>query len=68
MEMNFSQLLSTYIGRTVEVFLANEFYTGVLMAVEVGYFTIQVSVTSYYSPATQVTIVNRQAEFVRILP
>jgi hypothetical protein len=65
--MNFSELLSTYIGCTVEVFLANQFYTGVLTLVEAGFFKIEVSIRTYYSPPVEVSIVNSQVKIVRVL-
>jgi hypothetical protein len=65
--MNFSERLSIYTGQNVEVFLANNFYTGELLSVGDGVFTVRVSDQSYYNPPNDVTIFQSNVEFVRIL-
>ncbi|SDO21751.1 hypothetical protein SAMN04487897_1108 [Paenibacillus sp. yr247] len=62
--MSFEQLLSTHIGRTIEVFLANEFFSGQLLSVNNGTFTINF-VDSYSS--TQLTILIQSVEYLRVL-
>jgi hypothetical protein len=65
--MNFSDLLSGYIGRTVEAFLENQFYTGVLVSVQDGSFTLQITDTTYTGIPIPITIFNIQVVYVRIL-
>jgi hypothetical protein len=65
--MNFEQLLAGYIGRSVEVFLSNTFYTGLLLSVGTGLFTVEVSDSTYYAPVERVTIFTDQVSFVRII-
>jgi len=65
--MSFEQLLAGYIGRSVEVFLTNTFYTGRLLSVGTGLFTVEVSDTAYYAPVEQVTVFTDRVSFVRII-
>ncbi|MCZ8518560.1 MULTISPECIES: hypothetical protein [Paenibacillus] len=65
--MNFSELLAGYLGRTIEVFLQNQFFTGVLLQVEADFFIISQSDGTYYSPPVNITILNASVQFVRIL-
>ncbi len=65
--MNFSDLLSGYIGSNIEVFLPNAFHTGELTNVEASYFTIAVNDSSYYQEPTNVRVLSANVEFVRIL-
>ncbi|MDQ0192416.1 hypothetical protein [Paenibacillus wynnii] len=63
--MNFEQLLATYLGRTVEVFLEDEFFTGQLIFVGNGFFTLS-ETQGYYAPV-ELNILNTQAIYVRVL-
>ncbi|GEM_PF-3283447 len=65
--MNFEQLLQGYIGRTVEAFLMNNYYTGELLSVSNGRFTLLVTDPSYQTPTEIVTLFTGQIAFVRIL-
>ncbi|MNI23688.1 hypothetical protein D3C73_772840 [compost metagenome] len=67
--MSFSELLTGFIGRTVEVFLTNQVYSGVLLSVDDCLFTIQTSgpYYYYYSPPTQVTIIADAVQYVRVI-
>lgn len=65
--MNFEQLLRGYIGRTVEAFLMNNYYTGTLLNVDSGRFTLLVTDPSYHTPTEEVTLFSGQVAFVRIL-
>jgi len=65
--MNFYEALEGYIGRTVEVFLANQVYIGELQEVEECYFTLQTSDTYYYGPSMTVTVIADSVQFVRVL-
>lgn len=63
--MTFEQLLETYLGRTVEVFLSNEFFTGQLIFVGNGFFTLS-ETQGYYAPV-EMNLVSSQVNYVRIL-
>ncbi|MFD2612389.1 hypothetical protein [Paenibacillus gansuensis] len=62
--MSFEQLLATYIGRTIEVFLGEEFYTGVLVSVGNGVFVVNISDT--YQPQTA-TLQLASVVYIRVL-
>ncbi|WP_426448069.1 hypothetical protein ACP26L_27100 [Paenibacillus sp. S-38] len=65
--MTFSELLAGYLGRTIEVFQQNQFFTGVLVQVEDTFFVISQSDGTYNNPPINITILNSSVEFVRIL-
>ncbi|WP_028561727.1 hypothetical protein [Paenibacillus pinihumi] len=54
--MNFEQLLSGNIGRSIEVFLSSNYYTGDLLSVGNGLFTVLVTAPSYQTPTEQVKL------------
>ncbi|MFC0215275.1 hypothetical protein ACFFK0_23050 [Paenibacillus chartarius] len=64
--MNFEELMAGYVGRTVEVFLTNEFFTGQLAFVGSGYITVNVAQGYYTAVLTNILI--GQIEYVRVLP
>ncbi|MNI40881.1 hypothetical protein D3C81_2130160 [compost metagenome] len=63
--MTFEQLLATYLGRTVEVFLSNEFFTGQLIFVGTNFITLSES-QGYYTPV-EVNLVTDQVNYIRVL-
>ncbi|MGE7823766.1 hypothetical protein [Paenibacillus sp. NPDC093718] len=66
--MDFSEILATFVGRTVEVVQINQFLQGVLRSSVDGFITVEV-VSSNYIPTSQlVTVFNDSISFVRILP
>jgi hypothetical protein len=65
--MDFSQALSRFVGRRVESFQTAQLVAGILAGVGAVFYTIQVSAAAYTS-AAQVTVLDANTEFVRILP
>lgn len=66
--MDFSEILATFVGRTVEVIQINQFLQGQLRSSADGFITVEV-VSSNYIPTSQVvTVFNDTISFVRILP
>ncbi|MBX4148746.1 hypothetical protein AK95_04715 [Paenibacillus sp. LC231] len=66
--MDFSEILATFVGRTVEVVQVNQFLQGQLRSSADGLITVEV-VSSNYIPTSQVvTVLNESISFVRILP
>lgn len=66
--MDFSEILATFVGRTVEVVQTNQFLQGQLRSSANGLITVEV-VSSNYIPTSQVvTVFNDSISFVRILP
>ncbi|WP_127590123.1 hypothetical protein [Paenibacillus lautus] len=66
--MNFSEILATFVGRTVEVIQTNQFLQGQFRSSSDGLITVEV-VSSNYIPTSQVvTVFNDTISFVRILP
>ncbi|MDQ0060247.1 hypothetical protein [Paenibacillus harenae] len=65
--MNFTEMLGSFIGRSIEAFLTNQFVQGTLLSVGDGFFTLQVTDPNYNTPITQSTILVQNVEFVRIL-
>ncbi|ANA82665.1 hypothetical protein PVOR_19499 [Paenibacillus vortex V453] len=66
--MDFSEILATFIGRTVEIIQTNQFLQGQLRSATDGFITVEV-VSSNYIPTSQVvTVLNESISFVRILP
>jgi hypothetical protein len=65
--MSFSDLLSGFIGETVEIFLINQMYTGVLLAADNCFITLETNNTYYYSPPTQVTIIVDGVQLIRVI-
>ncbi len=64
--MNFQTLLSTFVGRKVEVTVPNTMYEGTLTSVQTG--TIQVTEPPIlYAPPVVVTITMGSIELVRVL-
>ncbi|MGG4345314.1 hypothetical protein [Paenibacillus lautus] len=66
--MNFSEILATFVGRTVEIVQVNQFLQGQLRSSVGGLITAEV-VSSNYIPTSQVvTVLHESVSFVRILP
>ncbi len=65
--LNFEEMLLDYVGRSVEVFFANSFNTGILISVGSGIFTILTTDSTYQSPDEELTIFTQQVSFIRIL-
>ncbi|CAM4411569.1 hypothetical protein L1N85_25500 [Paenibacillus alkaliterrae] len=65
--MDFTQALARFIGRSVEVFQTTQFIVGTLSGVSEGFFTVQ-QAPDAYSAGGQVTVLEANIEFVRILP
>lgn len=66
--MDFSDILATFIGRSVEVMQISQFLQGRLLSAADGIITVEV-VSSNYIPSSQVvTVLNDSISFVRILP
>lgn len=65
--MDFTQSLARFIGRSVEVFLASQFIGGTLTGVSEGFFTVQTDADAY-TVGGQVTVLEANTVFVRILP
>lgn len=66
--MDFSDILATFIGRSVEVMQTSQFLQGRLRSAADGIITVEV-VSSNYIPTSQVvTVLNDSISFVRILP
>ncbi|KOP68052.1 hypothetical protein AMS62_24445 [Bacillus sp. FJAT-18019] len=66
--MNYSEILATFIGRSVEVIQTNQFLLGQLRSAADGFITVEV-VSSNYIPTSQVvTVFTDGISFVRILP
>jgi hypothetical protein len=66
--MDFSDMMTTFIGRNVECFLEGQFLAGKLVDVTEGTLRIQV-IQNIYSPlAGQVVVLNPSIDFVRVLP
>jgi len=63
--MNFEQLLATYLGRTIEVFLGDEFLTGQLIFVGDGFFTLS-ETQGNYAPV-ELNILISQVVYIRVL-
>lgn len=63
--MNFEQLLATYLGRTIEVFLKDEFFTGQLIFVGSGFFTLS-ETQGYYAPV-ELNMLSIQTVYIRVL-
>lgn len=64
--MNFQTLLSTFVGRKVEVTVPSTMYEGILTSVQSG--TIQVTEPPIlYTPPVVVTITLGTIELVRVL-
>lgn len=66
--MDFSEILATFLGRTVEVIQANQFLQGQLLSATAGLITVQVVSSNYLPTSRQVTIINENISIVRILP
>jgi len=65
--VNFEQALSQYIGRRIEVFLANTFVQGILLSVSGGIISVNAVSSSYSSSSGPVDIVIASTEYVRVL-
>ena len=66
--MNFSEILATFVGRTIEIVQTYQFLQGRLTSAANGLVTVEV-VSSNYIPTSQVvTVLNENISFVRILP
>jgi|GEM_PF-2062068 len=66
--MSFAELLATFVGRSVEVFFAeNPPYMGTLESVDASMITVQINNTYYYSPPITVSILNSNIQYVRII-
>lgn len=66
--MDFSEILATFLGRTVEVIQANQFLQGQLLSAAGGLITVQVVSSNYVPSSRQVTIITGNISLVRILP
>lgn len=64
--MDLSTALSGYIGRNVEVFLENEFYTGKVLAVTGSFITVLTESNGYGSGITM-NILMSQIAYIRVL-
>jgi hypothetical protein len=62
--MTFEQLLASYTGQMIETVVGTEFYTGRLLSVNNGLFTI--STSDGYS-TQQITLLVSRVVYVRIL-
>jgi hypothetical protein len=62
--MNFEEMLSTYVGRSIEAVTGQDFYSGELVAVNEGRFTVRIS--NGYSPR-QATMLIASVSYVRII-
>ena len=66
--MNFSEIMETYVGRSIECFQQGNMLAGKLLGVTPGTMQVEV-VRNIYSPVSgEVTIVDTSIDFVRILP
>lgn len=65
--MDFTQALARFIGRSIEVFQASQFIVGTLSSVSEGFFTVQTDADAY-TVGGQVTVLETNTVFVRILP
>lgn len=65
--MNLQTALSAHIGKQVEVFTQNEFYTGVLERVEKGFITVRGDSSYYYGPTDPINIAISAISYIRIL-
>ncbi|MED4016929.1 hypothetical protein [Sutcliffiella cohnii] len=62
-----AELLSSYIGRQIEVYLPNQFLEGTLLSVGDNSFLLAVRNGSYVDPAETLTIFYENVESVRVL-
>jgi hypothetical protein len=65
--MNFSEMLTQFIGKTIEVFQLNQLIEGKLISVANGSFIVEISQPPYLTPTTQMTITNSSVQMARIL-
>jgi hypothetical protein len=67
--MTFSEFLSGFIGKTVEIFSTTQFFTGVLLFVGDGTYTVNVVDPFDPSPGppAPMTFFNSTTQFLRIL-
>ncbi len=64
--MNFVSILSSFIGRTVEVVVPGSMYEGTLTVVQISFIQVQEPPIVYSQPVT-VTIPTTNIDYVRIL-
>ena len=66
--MNFSEIMATYVGRSIECFQQGNMLSGKLLGVTPGTLQVEV-VRNIYSPVSgEVTVMDINIDFVRILP
>ncbi|WP_080837822.1 hypothetical protein [Cohnella massiliensis] len=65
--MDFETAIAQYIGRSVEVFMTNDFIQGTLLGVGNGVLTVNAVSSSYSSVTGPVSVLIPNTEFVRVL-
>lgn len=66
--MDFTQMVSSYVGRSTDLMVTNQIVTGTLTAVSTTELQVEESPTVYSPSGTAVTVLVRSVDYVRILP
>lgn len=65
--MTIEQILTTYVGRMVEIHQITQFQEGQLVGVDDGHLTILAEDSTYGTPPVSITFLLRNISFVRVL-